>query len=92
MAEYRVRKYNKNRCKLKTYDTPSDDRVVFKKEDTVPLLIRVCSFFLTLGGLISFFLGSSIIGAKQFFRFKKKVEDISDNFSDKKVVEIRVKE
>ena len=91
MVDYKVRKYDRDKCKLQTYGSPSDE-AVFKKEDTVPLLIRICSFFLTLGGLISFFLGSSIIGAMQFFIFKKKVGDISDNFADKKVVEIRIKE
>lgn len=92
MTGYKVRKYDKNRCRLKTYDVPSEEGIAFKKEDTVPLLIRVCSFFLTLGGLISFFLGSSIIGAKQFFKFKKKVENISENLTDKKIIEIRIKE
>lgn len=67
----KVRKVRSLKCPFETY-TP-ERKIEFKKEKSVPVLIRVFDKFLFLGGLISLFLSSLVVAIKGVFGIKKKI-------------------
>lgn len=62
-----IRKYRKD--SLKTYEPKR--RLGLREGEAVSLLFRIGSLFLYLGGLISFFVSSLLIGVKGFFGIRK---------------------
>jgi len=80
---YKIVKYKKkNKCPFETYEP--EKRIGIKKEQAVPLLIRMSY----LGGVIGFWISSILVVIKGFFGIKKKAESFSFN---RKVVELRIK-
>jgi len=77
---------NRKRISLETYE-PDFSRIDLNRGDAVPVLVRLGSIFLVLGGLISFVTSSFIIGVKGFFGIKKKVSDI--NILRREYIDIR---
>ena len=61
------------------------------KEQAFPLFIRFSNSFVFLGGLISFFASSFLIGIKEIFGFKGRTNEIKRNVFKEKVVELRIK-
>ncbi len=59
------------------------------KEDTLPLLVKVGSYFIVLGGIFSFIFSGIVMGIKSFFHVKQKIYD--KNIFNKKYVEVRIK-
>ncbi len=82
--KYRIRKYRK--CPFETYEP--EKRIELRKEQAVPILVRIGQKFLFLGGMIGLFLSGLIISVKSFFKIKKKIKR---NILKEKVVEFRIK-
>lgn len=80
---YKIVKYKKkNKCPFETYEP--EKRMGIKKEQAIPLLIRIGN----MGGLIGFWVSSFLVAVKGFFGIKKRTENFSFN---RKVVELRIK-
>lgn len=83
-----MEKSKKRKLRLETYRPKR--RMKVSKDDTVPFLIRIGAAFVAMGGVVSFFMSSAIIGAKSFFEVKQKV--YNKKMLGKRYVELRIKE
>jgi hypothetical protein len=81
------KRIKKRPYKLETYQPKK--RIKVCRENTVPLIIRAGNRFAMLGGLISVFASSLLIGLKGVFHIEKKVKSFN---SRGKVVELKLKE
>jgi len=79
----KVRKYHKN--PFKTYEP--EKRIEINKEQAMPLFLRIAGWFLFLGGMISFFVSSLLMGIRGIFGIRDKKREIFRG----KTVEMRVK-
>jgi hypothetical protein len=82
--KYKVRSLRnfKRRNFFETYEP--EKRIKLKKEQAVPLLIKLGD----IGGTIGFWASSFLVAIKSFFGIKKKAERFSFN---KKIIEFRIK-
>jgi len=87
--KYKVRKYKKRLkhrpYKLETYEPKR--RIEVRKENTVPLLIKIGNKFVFLGGVISFVASSFLMAIKGYFHIEKEIKKISRKKG--RVVEIK---
>jgi len=85
---YKIRRKGelKKRIVFDTYE-PSR-RIGLSEGEAWPLFVRLGHEFICLGGFFEFWASSILVGLKNLFGFKKKIENFSFN---NKVVEIRVK-
>ena len=58
-------------CPFETYKPK--DKIRINKENTFPLFLWVFSFFAFLGGMLSFFASSLLMGVTGFFGFRRKI-------------------
>jgi len=68
----RIRKYRRDH--LKTYEPKK--RRGLREGEAVSLFFRIGCFFLYIGGLISFFASSFLMGIKGFFGIRRKTRRI----------------
>ncbi len=63
---------------IETY-SPVKKRTMHK-EEAVPVLMDVGNRFVTLGGLIGFFISSFLTSFRSFFKAKKKVREFKSRY------------
>lgn len=89
-GKYKIKKYrNIKKFPFETYEPVK--RVSISKEQAFPFFIRIGNRFVFLGGLISFFTSSLLIGIRGFFGIKKRTGEIRRSVFKEKVIELRVK-
>jgi len=66
---YKVKKYKKTKIPFEIYEPAR--RLELSKENTFPFLIMFSYLFVFLGGLLSFFVSSLLIGIGKIFRMQK---------------------
>jgi hypothetical protein len=88
---YKIRKLS-NLKRRNFFDTYEPERKIrIKKQDTVPLLVRIGHRIVGLGGFIGFWAISGLMIIRGFFSAEEKLKKVRRFTFKDKVVEFRIK-